>query len=285
MKFHSKLAHKIIQLLRIEEYVIHRSKSKPFFIKLIPLHSEYRKGTNKKVIRNKAIFTLDISDYMQWYIWADLDDLSWRKALEYKDGVTIDIGANVGAFTIQLAKNTKDIEIHAFEPNPFIYDKLELNISLNPEIKNRVTINKMGLSSACDTLSFFWEKGNSGGGSFINSSENCTEERIQVITLDQYIIDKQIKQVSFLKIDVEGYEPQVISGASNTIANLKPSVYIEVSPDWWSKSGYKIRDVLQIFEDLSYLFYIVKDENKISLTNLSNVEKIKEQFNLYLVSK
>jgi len=285
MKLHSRIGHAVVKTLHLEEIVIKISGKKDLFTKLIPLHSSYKENTIRTVVRNKTNFTLDISDYMQWYIWANLEDLSWKKASLQQKGVIFDVGANVGAFTLQLANNSNKLEIHSFEPNPYVFKKLKENLSINEELNNKITLKKIGLSDKKGKLSFYWNKSNSGGGSFLNSSIEDIKESIQVDTIDSYVKDNNIKNISFIKIDVEGYEPNVIFGALNTIKDMKPNLYIEVSPNWWRKSGHSIKDVLAIFEKNSYTFYSILDENKISRTSLFEIENMKNQFNLYLESK
>ena len=71
MKITTKIIHEIVIFLFLEGFFIRLSQKKYFFIKLIPLHRSYKKGTIKKVKRDNTIFSLDISDYMQWHIWAN----------------------------------------------------------------------------------------------------------------------------------------------------------------------------------------------------------------------
>ena len=76
---------------------------------------------------------------MQWYLFANISDNSWLYAyncLENKSRFNvIDIGSNIGAFTLKLAKkcyeNKKEFNIYSFEPNKHIFKTLENNIKLN----------------------------------------------------------------------------------------------------------------------------------------------------------
>lgn len=281
MRTTTKIAHNIIKWLHLEEVVI---KNK--ITKLIPLHKNYSSETSKHVKRNNSLFNLNISDYMQWHIWADLDDLSWEKAILQKEGEILDIGANVGAFSLKTLLNSNhEITIHSFEPNPYVFEKLQTNFNLNPAIKNNYKLNKIGLSNEKGRLNFYWNKNNSGGGSFTSNYQNTLKESIEVMTLDQYVNINKLENITFIKIDVEGYEPQVLKGAIETIKKYKPTIFIEVSPHWWKKSNYTVIEVLSIFEKLNYKFFPIIEEKEQKEATLNDLKNINHQYNLYLVSK
>lgn len=282
MKFYVKIIHKLVSALCLEEIIITKAQTNKSYLKFIPLHHQFNPLTLKKVFRNKAVFNLDISDYMQWYIWAGLEDISWKKGTIETNGQLLDIGANVGAFTLKTLKNSTNLDVHAFEPNPIVFEKLKNNIKLNPSISDRCSLNMIGISNKIGELDFFWNKLNSGGGSFSVNEKNTIKESIEVTTIDDYVKINNLKKVKFIKIDVEGFEPQVLEGAIQTIRNQKPNFFIEVSPDWWSKNNYKAKNVLTIFEELNYRFFPVIDEQEQEEISLALIKNYKKQFNLYL---
>lgn len=277
MKIITKITHSIIKTFHLEEFVIQKK-----LLKFIPLHNSYPSKSIRKIKRTNTFFKLDISDYMQWHIWADLDDLSWIKGIQQSEGNILD----VGAFSLKTLKNnTNNICLHAFEPNPFVFEKRQTNFSLNPELNDKYKLNNIGIAEKKGVLDFFWNKQNSGGGSFAPNNENTKKESIEVITLDEYVNENNLKNIQFIKIDVEGYEPQVLKGAIETIKKYKPSIFIEVSPEWWKKSNYQVIDVLSIFEKLNYKFFPIIDEIEQKEVTLSDLKGINHQYNLYLVSK
>jgi FkbM family methyltransferase len=138
--------------------------------------------------------------------------------------VAIDVGANMGMFSYRLARIFR--RVYAFEINDEPLDNL---IAYNP---GNIEIVNIGLSSledettlyipVCDNLPL------TGWGSL--SPDNCPEAQThltksgRVRPLDSY----SLKDVSFIKIDVEGHEAEVLQGAAGTISANRPVVLVEV---------------------------------------------------------
>ena len=127
----------------------------------------------------------------------------------------IDVGANVGAYTI-LASSVVGAETIAFEPIPETVVRLESQVKLN-NIDDKVRIEKMGLGDKKGLLNFTNDLNtmNKVVHSGINKDQITS---VEVITLDEYITDNN---PIFLKIDVEGYEYKVIQGSKNVLSSNK----------------------------------------------------------------
>ncbi len=142
----------------------------------------------------------------------------------------IDIGANVGTISIALSLLYPEADIHAFEPSSIAIKRLRYNLSLNP-ISN-LTIHKQALGNKHETLDFHHyddDSGDIGLSTFIPPRKPVREENIipvDVTTLDSYS-DKFIKPVSVIKIDVQGFEAEVLEGADGLIKNNKPVIILE----------------------------------------------------------
>ena len=143
-------------------------------------------------------------------------------------GIAIDIGANMGAHTvpvaIELARQGRSML--ALEPQPVIFQQLCANLALNG------LMNVLALPYACGSqpgvLSFtapdYRREGNFGGVSMSAQGGISAVITAPCHTLDELV---QQTQVALIKIDVEGYELEVLKGASNTIARQHPAMYIE----------------------------------------------------------
>ena len=292
MKKTTKAIHFLIRIFNLESFIISQfiRTNNEIIKKLIPLNTGYRHNSIKKVVRDSTLFELDISDYMQWYIWAGLKDLSWELANKQPQSscTILDIGANVGAFCLKLGahlvNNNIDSKILAFEPNPYVFKKLSNNLSFNGKIKNTILIEPLGISNKKEQLEFQWNKKNTGGGKFIVEKKGLTKnvELIEVVKIDDYVKEKSISNISFIKIDVEGFEPFVLQGAMQTIKKFKPNIFVEVSPKWWNKNGFSVKEVLQYFEELNYFFYPLINEEIGDPETFINLLEKKDQFNLFL---
>ncbi len=132
--------------------------------------------------------------------------------------VIFDIGANIGDYTRQVlelaALHGKRVDVHLFEPQQHNATMLNSLFAATPH----VYVNAVGLSDQPATRSIFREEAGSALGSvyyrefFKEQRYQVSEEPVEMITLERYFSDHDIKKVDFMKIDVEGHELAVITG-------------------------------------------------------------------------
>jgi len=147
-----------------------------------------------------------------------------------KDGDTIiDAGANIGLFSLLASQLSPAGKIIAFEP-------VERTCSVFHKIigkKPNITLEKLALGD--ENMLTLISKSNefSVSNSIIGTSFNrkmkdsyAEREEIEVVKLDDYVREKGIKRVDFIKIDVEGYEKKVLLGAAKIIAKFLPVISI-----------------------------------------------------------
>ena len=287
----SKLIQFLIFIFKIENFIIFISKFSSIFTKALPPPNFYKKKTFKKIKRDEVNFYVDISDYMQWYLFANISDNSWLYAyncLENKSRFNvIDIGSNIGAFTLKLAKkcyeNKKEFNIYSFEPNKHIFKTLENNINLNYNLSNHIKYFEKAVGDSNTAVDFLLNKENSGGSRIKNSSSELVSQKnyltVEQIKLDDFIEINNINFVDFIKIDVEGFEPFVLDGSTNTLEKFKPDLYIEISPRWFKELGRSSVDLLNSLESMGYVIFVDRTH---SLRRLNEFDKLPnvEQFNI-----
>ena len=142
-----------------------------------------------------------------------------------------DIGANSGSMTVPFMN--KNIQIFSFEPLQYSYEKLKSNVELNYNGKNKVKLFKVALGNKKSKSKIYYSNnlGNTGTASIINNSLsqfNAFEE-VKIDKLDN-IISLSKKKI-LIKIDVEGYEEEVIKGAKNLLSKNDCIIYIETNSD------------------------------------------------------
>jgi FkbM family methyltransferase len=146
----------------------------------------------------------------------------FKQIIEEGDSV-VEVGANLGVHTVLLARLAgKTGAVTAFEPQPALYQILCANLALNNI--STVRAERCGLGNISQTLHIpaldYGAKFNFGGLSLDLVSQG---EPVPIKRLDSY----GLRRCSFLKIDVEGMELQVLEGASSTIHSLRPVMYVE----------------------------------------------------------
>jgi FkbM family methyltransferase len=134
-------------------------------------------------------------------------------AAEFADGVSLDIGANIGNHTLYFSRLFRTV--HAFEPNPDSFRLLEFNAASRPN----VIVHNFGLGDE-PGRTHLTETPANVGQSVVDASG---EIEIEIQCLD----DLQIENVKFIKIDVEGFESKVISGGLKFLKQHQPIIAIE----------------------------------------------------------
>lgn len=149
------------------------------------------------------------------------------RALIGPNDVVADIGANIGLTALlfsTLAKKT-----YAFEPSPTTYRILSENLARN-KIAN-VEVFNLGLGHKEETLTITFAKNNRSGGYVsdkIRPETGHVTEDIRIDTLDHFFTGKE-PAPTFLKIDVEGFELNVIKGGGGFLQSARPTVVMEMN--------------------------------------------------------
>jgi len=149
------------------------------------------------------------------------------------DGVVIDVGANVGAVTLPVASYLRSGHVHAFEPTDFAYAKLEKNLALNPQLAERVTLWKSFVAESASAESSMtayssWpltpdvQEGQHPVHKGVAKKAECGQT-----TIDELVATRKLAKVSLIKVDTDGHELAVLSGASKTLEELRPVVIFE----------------------------------------------------------
>lgn len=184
----------------------------------------------------------------------------WIKEVLEKNSVFIDMGANVGAYLYTLENHLKPENIYAFEPNPQLFKRLK---RLFPEFN----LLSFALSDVSTIAEFKipvinGEKVHTRGTLQTSIKEKNEEktilQKVEVKPLDD--LNLNLKNLSFIKIDVEGNEMQTLRGARKTIEEYRPILMVEMEQrhhqenlwtliseiiDWGYSANYLDRQTLQ----------------------------------------
>ena len=149
-----------------------------------------------------------------------------------KDDLVIDCGANYGDIYTWLKIKKIPIKYISFEPSPLEFKCTELNC-VN-QINNNIGLsNKSGISE-------FYLKSDSGDSSVIEPSGGFTKKiQIKTITLNDYFFKNQIRKVKLLKLEAEGFEPEILQG-SNKVLDKIEYIGVDGSPERGKKNDSTI---------------------------------------------
>jgi len=177
---------------------------------------------------------------------------------ELKTGSIVDIGANIGIYSL-LIRNETALPVIAFEPQPFLFDILKVNVSHNnlAEVDCRNVacgdcegelLFYLGINGSVvpeDKRDQFDEEQKAAGDKLANEyRRHPGVATVPVSTLDAQLSDT--KGVSLLKLDVEGFEWRVLTGAKQVLKENKPILFIELHPTEIPKHGGSVSEIFKM---------------------------------------
>lgn len=158
----------------------------------------------------------------------------WLTTPTVKD-IFVDIGANRGIYTIIAPTLFEYKAVHAFEPNPEVVEILKKNIELN-NLSKQVTVHNYALGQQKGTVDFECDPMHKGGGR-ITDIKNKSQMTVSVETFDSLAVTIPLKRISFIKIDTEGFEFNVLAGMKKVLQEMGTGTCIMIESTEPEKVG------------------------------------------------
>jgi FkbM family methyltransferase len=203
-----------------------------------------------------GLIQIDTRSFIEWWIYIfggfETGAIDQLRRLVHPGAVVIDVGANVGAFTLPLARAAgRQGRVHAFEPHPVVRARLLENLALN-NLRNVTVLDcALGAKPGRTTL-YVPIHANQGQASLMQRPGLDDQVSCAIDTLDNYVAALGSPRVDLIKIDTEGAEYLVLSGASKLLSTSRPCVYVEVSPDYLANFGASARQVAELLSGHGY---------------------------------
>lgn len=177
-----------------------------------------------------------------------------RRALA-NGGVFVDIGANVGAFTLQAAA-LKDVEVLAIEPNPTALNRLKFNLMINDFRGVTIIETVVGEWNGETSFTFNQESIGQSGIGVRSTGGKYDVHRLPIRTLSNILSEQKINSITVLKVDVEGFEDNVLIPFLESAKRSQwPRVFI-------IEDNRPIRPrILSVLSDCGYNFALRTKEN------------------------
>lgn len=202
-----------------------------------------------------------------------------------KGDIFLDIGSNIGLMSLFASKKVKNEgTIFSFEPLPGTFRMLEENIKLNKA--QNISAYKFAIGNKTATEKIYTSDLNRGSASLIKPdiSDNQNSFTTKTISLDDFVVNSGIDIVKMIKIDVEGWELNVLKGASATLKkDPSPILCIEYSSLHALKDGNLI-DIYYFIKNLKkYRIFKLKNgkETYSQLTEITNECELPNHDNLF----
>jgi FkbM family methyltransferase len=226
-----------------------------------------------RVCNNGIWFEGDISSYLdrETYLFGQYEekqiDLFLSMVSRDRRRIILDIGANIGTHALTFSRHFE--KVHSFEPNAALWAQFERNVALNN--KENIVLHKIGLGAVSEDKPFFSiDKNNFGLGTFSTVEQyDLPLQQVDVFRLengDEYMANLGVENVDAIKIDVQGLEPDVLSGLTDTLRKFRPVSWFE----YGLGTSLKMRgasDIKSFFPYPVTIWRIVQQSSLISLSS------------------
>ncbi len=287
----------MVNLREVKEDFIQNKIAKPDYIKkMYEIHSrlfEYAEFINNtdiskvEILENQVIMTtkedsiklicpkedtrsapLEILNFNQY----EAKELYWITHLIKKNFATsynfFDIGANIGFYSLKIAKKFPKSKVYAFEPISNTYNILNRNIQINS--LHNIELFNFGFSNISKEAMFYYSNEESASASLANITDRENVKRIpaKLKTIDEFIEEKTIS-IDFIKCDVEGAEFFVFQGGLKTLKRDKPIIFSEMLRKWAAKFNYSPNKIIETLREIGYECYRILDKELVKFTQMT----------------
>jgi FkbM family methyltransferase len=198
----------------------------------------------------------------------------------------LDVGGNIGLYACVAGANLpKSARCYSFEPVAENVDYLKKNIVLN-KLKNvQIVEEAVGdLDGEVDIYLSATEVGTHSASSAHLGKERASI-KVKLTSLDSFAKQRKLlSKVDVLKIDVEGFDGNVIMGAQELIAKSAPTMFVEFIPALLEGSGFKLSELDDLlFSKYKYVFSINEPRNEMRELSTKDVRNSKNYLNINLI--
>ncbi len=203
----------------------------------------------------------------------------------------LDIGANVGMFSLDLYTNHPNIVYHVFEPIPMTFERLNKTAVLNCVDPDKYIMHNIGFSNQKGEFDFYLPAQSTAASLQMITDEFYTRQSTQtgeytgekevekvaciVDTLDSFVEEHNINDIGFIKIDVEGNEKFVLEGARKSLLRDYPLIYCELLRKHAKRFGYHPNDVIQYMRELGYDCFTIRNHDIVKIESIDeNTEEM-----------
>lgn len=190
-----------------------------------------------------------------------------------KSGMTfVDIGANIGQHSMYVASIVGTSgSVHTFEPIPAIHGQLEKSVHSN-HFENIVHTHNCAIGEIETTESLYVSK-NVGGSSLVNDDNTVETISVHIKNGDKEL--SNVSRIDVIKIDVEGYEYEVLKGIQGTLHKHMPIIFMEFSGNFYHMQGKGNGEkILKLLREHGYSLFDIEDSMKKITDDVSFNESI-----------
>ena len=184
-------------------------------------------------------------------------DVKILKGLVNKSDIILDIGANIGSWTLIFSNAAPQGKVFAFEPSD-LWNTLNDNIKLNPRLTNiQLFSMALGGTNRKVIMDDSYEELNNQGMKrvLLPIQQENTEGSIDMITLDKWVEDNKIERIDWIKSDTEGMEYDILIGGKLSLSKFKPNLLLEMNDTLLKFYGKSVSELYAYLKLIGYCFF------------------------------
>ena len=181
----------------------------------------------------------------------------------------IDIGANMGFYSLSLCKENPSLHSYSFEPNPKVFNILNSNIKLN-KFDGRIFTYYFGLSDTNEELILFEPRFSGSGAASLRELHVEEGPHIEFLVEVKKLDEFKLQKIDLIKMDVEGNEYSVLMGSLETILSSKPTICAELLRKWMKPFNYQPQDFVAGLLKLGYLCFSISNQKLYSIEEIND---------------
>jgi FkbM family methyltransferase len=219
----------------------------------------YRLSTRIGLWRNQYFIALFRFAYWQYKSISDKNTIKFINKYVNDGDYVIDVGAMVGFYTHHLALNTGDLgRVYAFEPEKKNFEILVKSIN-KANLNHRALLTNSAVSSSSGKVNLTINKSHPADH-YISVNQDTNSQMAESISLDEFIDNKDIGLIKFIKIDVQGHELEVLKGGNQAFKRDKPMILLEIDYDTLDRSNNSPENLIQYLDSLNYKPHVINSD-------------------------
>lgn len=227
-----------------------------FFRRICPPPKSFVGSSPRHVRRHGLAWELDLSDYFQWHQYFGFRDEVLDTILVFapESRLFVDVGANIGFYSTCAAAAAPHLRVRAFEANPVTAAKLRRHLDMN-QIRS-VEVDCVGVAEHPGEA-VLRDHGGGEPGKYSLRAGGTSGHRVRLQPIDVLLGDDSLVGPALVKIDVEGFEPEVLLGSGRFLASARPRIVFEWTIDWLAGKGEAVARVQALLHDLQYRLGVI----------------------------
>lgn len=233
-------------------------------------------GSITRVMRGGVIWELDLKEGIDFSIWLlgsfEPETVRCYQRLVKVGNVVLDIGANIGAHTLLLAKLTGETgRVIAFEPTDYAFSKLLKNRSLNPDLAGHIQgmqymlVDSDTQESTAPPLYSSWPLRDDEDLHKLHQGRLMTTSGASTKTLDSVILSIGLDRVDYIKLDIDGFECGMLRGARKVLTRWHPLIIMELAPYLLAEQGASLEELIRLLKEYGYALYNLSDKEPLDM--------------------